>query len=37
MKARCRYCKKEVEMTEENIIAHAFGICLRSSEPILEI
>jgi len=27
--AECRYCGEEVEVTNENIMAHAFGVCLR--------
>lgn len=30
--AECRYCGEEVEVTNENIMAHAFGICLRGVE-----
>ncbi len=29
MLAECRYCHEEVEDTPENVMAHAFGICLR--------
>ena len=31
-KATCHYCGEEVEVTNENIMAHAFGICLKDSD-----
>lgn len=37
VKAACRYCGEEVEITNEKIMAHAFGVCLRNSEPIFRV